>query len=206
MTYLPELEQIRKNQIIEAALKVVAREGYFHLSMEKVAKEAGLSKGGVAHYFPSKKELFIEVFIRFFETIFERGKEVVERSKDPLDALISFVWLYDWDDPRVNEGYPILFDFMALAVRDEDFRKIFLHWIDRWTEMLEKLLRQCKEQNMVISSLDEASVARTISAIYQGIGERWYIAPEKHSTSWAHVALKEVVLSLLRPYLCKNNS
>ncbi len=56
----------REKEIIEAALRVVAREGYYNLSMEKVAKEANMSKGGIAHYFSSKKKLFKAVFVKFF--------------------------------------------------------------------------------------------------------------------------------------------
>ena len=51
--------------ILEAAQRVVARDGSTGLSIEAVAKEAGLSKGGVLHHFPSKDALlsgFIELF------------------------------------------------------------------------------------------------------------------------------------------------
>ena len=78
------IEEIRKKQIIDAALRVVAREGYYNLNMEMVAKEAGLSKGGVAHYFKTKKELFKSVFIKFFEDIFIRGKNEMNKVKDPI--------------------------------------------------------------------------------------------------------------------------
>ncbi len=203
MAYIPELEQIRKRQIIMAALRVVAREGYFHLSMEKVAREAGLSKGGVAHYFSSKKTLFMEVFVRFFENIFERAQRTLKEIDNPLEALTSFVWLYNWKDPLVNEGYGILFDFMSLAARDQDFQEIFVEWVERWCLLLREILIQGKEKGVFKEDMDEEILARCISAIYQGIGERWYLSSKRHSTRWAKEALERAIYSLIHPYLNK---
>lgn len=46
----------RDNILIEAC-RLVEREGITHLTLEKVAKEAGVSKGGLLYHFPSKDEL-----------------------------------------------------------------------------------------------------------------------------------------------------
>ena len=46
-----------RQQILEAANRIIQREGVAHLTIEAVAKEAGLSKGGVLYHFPSKEAL-----------------------------------------------------------------------------------------------------------------------------------------------------
>lgn len=46
-----------KEIIIEAALAVITREGMGSMTMDNVAREAGLSKGGLFHHFPSKNDL-----------------------------------------------------------------------------------------------------------------------------------------------------
>ncbi|GAB6888511.1 hypothetical protein JCM13304A_20100 [Desulfothermus okinawensis JCM 13304] len=191
----------REKEIIEAALRVVAREGYYNLSMEKVAKEANMSKGGIAHYFSSKKKLFKAVFVKFFDMIFLRSKNTVKEIDDPIDKLVSFVWLYNWDDPDVFTGYPILFDFMSIASRDEDYREIFISWVNSWIDLLKDALKEAKEKGIIKKELDEDATARTISAIYQGIAERWYLDRENHSTNWAESELKKSVYGLLKAYL-----
>lgn len=52
---------MRKIEILEAAAKVVAEQGIFNLTFEAVAKEAGLSKGGLLYHFPSKEVLVAEM-------------------------------------------------------------------------------------------------------------------------------------------------
>lgn len=46
-----------RNALLDAAGKVVARQGIANLTLEAVAAEAGMSKGGLLHYFPSKDRL-----------------------------------------------------------------------------------------------------------------------------------------------------
>jgi hypothetical protein len=49
-------------------------------------------------------------------------------------------------------------------------------------------------------NVDAESAARTISAIYQGIATRWYLARSKHSTTWAVDSLRRSVKGLLDSY------
>ncbi len=72
--------------ILEAANKIIQREGVAHLTIEAVAREAGLSKGGVLYHFPSKEALveglisfYIEGFTRDLSKAFEQEKPVVGR-------------------------------------------------------------------------------------------------------------------------------
>lgn len=197
------IEEIRKKQIIDAALRVVAREGYYNLNMEMVAKEAGMSKGGVAHYFKTKKELFKSVFIKFFEDIFIRGKNEMNKVKDPIEKLTSFIWLFNWDDEDVYKGYPILFDFMSIASKEGEFREIFCFWVDSWIELLSEALCEAKKHGLIDPQVDEQSLARAISALYQGIAERWFLVPDKHSTDWAIKSLKNGVYGLISPFMIK---
>jgi AcrR family transcriptional regulator len=44
-------------KVLEAAVAIVAREGAAHLTIDAVAAQAGLSKGGVLYHFPSKRAL-----------------------------------------------------------------------------------------------------------------------------------------------------
>ncbi len=46
-----------KIQILDAAVAVVARDGIANLTLEAVAAQAGISKGGLLHHFPSKDRL-----------------------------------------------------------------------------------------------------------------------------------------------------
>ena len=155
MPPIPELEAIRKAQIIEAGLHTIAQRGCANVTMDDICSAAGLSKGGLAHYYRSKNELFKAVFEAFFDRIFQRSRETMARFDDPLDQVLSFDWLYDADDPDMEIGYPLLFDFMAVSVHDGEYQEIFYSWIDNWVSLLS-------------GALEERHPARTIQKFRPG--------------------------------------
>ncbi|TKD37122.1 MAG: transcriptional regulator BetI [Mesorhizobium sp.] len=55
---LTRLSEIRRKELRRAAFAVLQREGVAGATLEKVAAEAGASKGIVLHYFRNKQELF----------------------------------------------------------------------------------------------------------------------------------------------------
>lgn len=57
---LTKLSGIRRRELRRAAVEVMKREGAAGTTLEKVAQEAGASKGIVLHYFRNKQELFEE--------------------------------------------------------------------------------------------------------------------------------------------------
>ena len=48
----------RRRQLLERATELFATHGYDELSMAKIAREAGVSKPLLYHYFPTKRDLF----------------------------------------------------------------------------------------------------------------------------------------------------
>lgn len=197
---ISELEEIRRSQILLAALKVMSQKGSFDATMEDIASEAGLSKGGLAHYFKSKNELFIAAFREFFAQVFERCRLGMEVTDDPLEKLLAFGLLFDPDEPYVPLGYPILFDCMAKAAHDPAYREVFEEWVEGWIALLSGALALGVERGL-FRPLDPDPLARAISAIYQGTAERWFLAPTRHSREWAVNAVNEAIKGLMKPYI-----
>jgi AcrR family transcriptional regulator len=86
----------RRSQLLELSTELFARHSFAELSMARIAKEAGISKALLYHYFPSKRELFLA-------TLTEAAREVSRRTEpDPslppaqalaksLDAFLAWV-------------------------------------------------------------------------------------------------------------------
>jgi len=198
MPPIPELEAIRKAQILEAALKTISASGYANVTMDDVCRAAGLSKGGLAHYYRSKNELFVAAFGEFFERIFIRSKQTMELHDNPIDKILSFAWLYDRNDPDVNVGYPVLFDGMSLAVREKEYRTIFHAWFENWVRLLKEAIEEGVAKGILKDS-DPDATARAVSSVYQGIATRWYLDHDSHPTEWAVESYKKAITGLLFP-------
>ncbi len=194
-----DLEAIRKAQIIDAALRTISERGCANLTMDDVCKAAGISKGGLAHYYKSKDDLFKAAFQEFFQRIFLRAGETMCGFDDPLDQVLSFEWLYSTDDPDTNTAYPILFDFISIAVHDREYRKIFEDWVESWVDLVRKAILHGQSRGR-FRNVDAECASRAISAIYHGISTRWYLAPQEHSTRWAIESTRRSVKGILDSY------
>jgi AcrR family transcriptional regulator len=190
------LEQIRKSQIIEATFKKITEIGIQNITMDDIAAEAGLSKGGIAYYYSSKDILIKDAFREFFNMIFLRSKMIMDQYPDPADKLLSFSWLYNWDDPLVNIGYSMLFDAMSMAGHDKEYRDLFHDWFDGWIDLLGKALEE-GVNSRAFQIRDITGTARAISSIYQGVATRWFLDKDTHSTEWAVKYSKKAITALL---------
>lgn len=83
-----EAEQTRKD-IIEAARRVFHQHGVVRSTLEKIAKEAGVTRGAVYWHFANKAELFFAMREDVFNPMVERTDALLfdPRFTDPLDAI-----------------------------------------------------------------------------------------------------------------------
>jgi AcrR family transcriptional regulator len=63
----------RRRRLLELGAELFTRHGYDELSMAKIAKEAGISKALLYHYFPSKEAYFVA-------TLEEKANELQQRT------------------------------------------------------------------------------------------------------------------------------
>jgi AcrR family transcriptional regulator len=85
-----QLKQIRDNrreQIMNAALKVFAKRGFIGAKTNMIAKEAGLSEGLLYKYFKSKDEMFISLVQIAVEESMVAFKSVYQFPGSPLEQL-----------------------------------------------------------------------------------------------------------------------
>ena len=75
-------------QIVAAATRVIARQGYARTSLNDIAKEAGMSKGAVHYHFPTKEELVSKVLETATDAVAQRTMAAWQSGgQNPLDAL-----------------------------------------------------------------------------------------------------------------------
>jgi AcrR family transcriptional regulator len=76
-----------RERIVAAALENVARGGYASAGVQAVAAEAGVAVGTVYRHFPSKGDLFAEVFRRASQRELDVVVQVTERGLTPSERI-----------------------------------------------------------------------------------------------------------------------
>jgi TetR/AcrR family transcriptional regulator, fatty acid metabolism regulator protein len=84
----------KRRVILEAAVRVFARQGFHTCRVSDIADEAGVAYGLVYHYFSSKEEILDTLFLERWDVMIAAISEVdaSERSaREKLAAIASFI-------------------------------------------------------------------------------------------------------------------
>jgi AcrR family transcriptional regulator len=139
-----ERREDTREQVLAAAARVFARNGFHATSLEAVAEEAGFSRGAVYYNFADKEELFLELLDRrcaeraqdLREVFRDDDADVAETSRQAqlaaqhaLDAMTG--------DPEWRALY---LEFLAHAARDRAFRRRFARRTEEMRSALEEIV------------------------------------------------------------------
>jgi TetR/AcrR family transcriptional regulator, fatty acid metabolism regulator protein len=84
----------KRRVILDAAIRVFAREGFHRCRVSDIAREANVAYGLVYHYFQSKDEVLNTIFSERWSLLLETIAEVERREapvRDKLYAIASFI-------------------------------------------------------------------------------------------------------------------
>src|SRR6266481_782028 len=78
-----DIGSIRRDQIVQAAVAIIAEQGLQNLSLSEIEKKAGMSRGQLTYYFPAKEDILLAVFDRLVLLMYERIGKPAGQSCDP---------------------------------------------------------------------------------------------------------------------------
>ena len=85
------LNAYRRAALMDAARRVFGRHGFEQATMEAIAREAGVAKGTIYLYYPSKQAIYEATFAACMAELEQRTRERVEAAATPRDAVAAFV-------------------------------------------------------------------------------------------------------------------
>ena len=84
-------EKPKYRQIIDAAIVVIAENGYHQSQVSKIAKQAGVADGTIYLYFKNKEDILISVFDEKMEMFADRLHEIIEEPISASEKLYKMV-------------------------------------------------------------------------------------------------------------------
>lgn len=91
----PDLEARRKGQILDTAARVFAGLGFAAADVQVIADQAGIGKGTVYRYFPTKESLFLAAVQRGLQALTqEMDRVLTDPADDPVGQMRQAVRAY----------------------------------------------------------------------------------------------------------------
>lgn len=168
----------KREEIVDAALAVVARVGYSRTTIREVAGAVGLSQAGLLHYFGSKEQLFIEILRRRDEVDRRafRGEDVpYAPSGDVAESTVQLV--------RHNSEVPGLVQLYSrfsseAAEPDHSAHEYFRDRFATTRALLQDSISRMRAEGRLRSELADEQLAVILVALIDGLQMQWMYDPQ----------------------------
>lgn len=152
----------KKQIILDIATRIFSRYGYNKTSLDEIAAEAGIAKGTVYYYFPSKEELFINVVViqvkELVDTIRGRVREV-DGFENKLRTLVQ--------EPirHIYENMPIWMDGLKSIPFSGQDRFLNFRRANRQAtlDLMAEIMEVGKKEGVIAPDLHTEDTVRVIS-------------------------------------------
>ena len=167
--------RIRREQIAEAALQLVASEGVKRLSIAAVARRVGLVPSGIYRHFKSKDAVLDAVLDLLDAKLQANVAAAQKETSDPL-ARLHDLFLRHIRIIREGQAFPrIIFSDEALAARPERKSRV-RRIVGGYLAEIERMVREGQEQGHI----DRQLLPRTASMMFLGMiipaGVIWHLS------------------------------
>lgn len=168
--------ELQRQKFIEAAMRLIAREGLEGVTMRAVATEAGLSYGSLFHYFSSKDDLLMHA-VRLSTSAQTSRVNAYSTRYSGLKALEHLLC----DDVIINDSsrdaWMVWMTFLYKAAVHKPFAEMNAELIDGWLSRIAGLLEEARDLGEVAANIDLQREALATWAFSAGIGQIGLLQP-----------------------------
>ncbi len=178
-----DVGRIRREQIVEAAVAVIAEEGLQNLSLSAIEQRAGMSRGQLTYYFPAKEDILLAVFDRLLQMMHERAQAGASDSPcqaegsawERLQHFLAFLVL---QPPAWPEFHALQYTFLSQIGHRDDFRRRLASLYEEWrTHLAADLAPDLERRGAHVSP---RTVASFIQAVLHGLAMQRAADPEAY--------------------------
>jgi len=167
--------EARRRQILSAALRCFAREGFHRATMQDIFRESDLSPGAVYSYFKGKDELMLAIIAEVMSFVGDAAALMTEplaegRLRRPGEALAEIIDRYqDFELGTVVERARIFPHFVGEQQRNPQLNAAVRAALDTLRGGFETLARAAQERGELDAAVDPEEFSRLPISLMQGL-------------------------------------
>ncbi len=188
-------ESARREQILEAAFRVAARDRLDGLTVRRVAEEAGLSSGLVFFYFKTKDALLVALLEWLLErTIVMRTDEGVLSLPTPRERFLARLRKAVESVDRERVQVELFFDFWVMGTRHPEAREKLSSALSRYREVFRPLLAEIVREEYALPGVTAESLAAVCVSFVEGCAVQAIMDPDNFDVE-SFMACVEALIS-----------
>ena len=187
---------VSSQQIIDAAIRVLARQGYARTSLLDIAKEAGMSKGALHYHYPSKEALIHTVLETACNVVQARTTQAWTPSDNPFEALRkSLEALWAARAERTDEAL-VVADLLALSLYDGALRPKLAEFYQLGAEQIREYLELNLMSLGLESKISLNMLPRVVMGLLDGMVMQAFVDPDAFTPDDVVDAVQTIAISI----------
>jgi TetR/AcrR family transcriptional regulator, fatty acid metabolism regulator protein len=178
-------------QIIDAAVIVIAENGYHQAQVSKIAKQAGVADGTIYLYFKNKEDILISLFQEKMGTFIEKVQEKLEGKQTAAEKLCQMI---DMHFQLLSEDRHLaIVTQLELRQSNKDLRLKINEVLKGYLQVIDNILIEGRDSGEFSHDLDIRLARQMIFGTMDETVTTWVMNEQKYNLT----ALAEPVQKLL---------
>lgn len=185
-------------EILDAALRCLGRDGYAATSLSRVAEEAGVSKRMVLYYFDSREALFVQLAQSVGSRLIDQLEEAVAGIQEPSEVVHAGFGRM-WEAITADRGLLIaMFGITTESVTDERLAGAVHEFKDNLRALLRRQIVSARSHGRRVLLDDEVVITAIISGFF-GLAIEWLEAGDTPALTGTIAGFEQLVAGMAPP-------
>lgn len=159
----------RRSEILEAAIRVLARDGLAQASTRKLAAEAGINQATLLYYVGSKDKLLLAVLREMMRQTQEIAVAAASEDMSLREAIASSLRAF-WQHVEATPELQVMqYELTLYALRNPDASWLAREQYRGYCEVVEGVLRAACERQGIVCAVPADALARFIVGGLDGL-------------------------------------
>ena len=187
-------EQVRREQIISAALDVIKEQGLSQTTIVKIAKQAGLSTGILSHYFGDKQGLINASMRQMLKQLRQKSDQYKQQCDQTSMQMIKAIIDTNFDSTQTDErAMRLWLEFWSASMHTPELQRL-----QRIND--QRLYSNLKHHLLQLIPNDQAAVAaRGLAALIDGLWLRGSLM--SHQDQFDTAQARQIAYDYLEMYI-----
>ena len=182
----------RRQEILVACIRVLARRGFARTRISDIADEIGVTAPLLLHYFPTKNELITEALVASDEAYLVEFVEQLRRGERPEQLVVRYVEDSVWPARAGREWWTeasaVWMNAWITALHDPSIARVREAEDGRWRTALADVVRQGQADGAFSATVDADVLVRTLFALLDGFMVQIVLGDPAVTRRFAHDA------------------
>lgn len=184
-----ESTKVRREQIINAASKVIVKYGSEHVTVKRIAKEVGISEAAIYRHFKSKRDVLSLLIDDIEDTLLSEMK-LNSTDNHYTEKTLERVIIAHMSHVIQRKGVSFQVIAEIISLGDKKLNKKVYDFINSYTERIREILDEGVKAGVIRRDIDIEAAATVFFGMTQGLVNTWALSQysfnigEKYTSAW----------------------